>query len=169
LTVAFTFVFSLTALVWALNKETAVFKETLDQLQLALVYQDMGYINEHLSLDGVIKAKIDQLSSLAQKQGGMWKKSAAKFAGLMDKVLAKTASTFILREYNKSPLALRKQYQQGLKLTTYQVKEDKGFASGIFLGQPASLTATKIKDEWVVVSVESPLINKELKRILKIK
>ncbi len=154
---------------FALDKETENFKATIDQLQLALVFADMDYVNKHLALDSILRAKIKKFSGLVQKQSGFWKGTAARIVGAGDSALAKTASSFILSQYSKSPKAQRKSYKRSLSLTNYSVKGDLGIASGSFMGKSASVAAKKINGEWVVVSAESPVIDAELKKILKLK
>ena len=163
------FVLFLMGPAFALDQETGPFKAAIDQLQLALVFGDMDYVHAHLSLDSILQVKIKKFSSLVQKQSGFWKRTAAKIVGAGDSLAAKGAAVVIEKEYSKTPRSLRKYYKQNLHITAYKVKGDKAFASGSFLGSPASLSAVKIKGNWVVVSVDSPLIDKEVKRILKIK
>ena len=153
----------------ALDKDAEEFKATCDQLQLALVFGDMDYINAHLALDSIIQAKIKKFSGLVQKQSGFWKRTAAKIVGAGDSVLAKTVSGIAIKEYNKSPRSMRKQFKKNLSLTSYKVKGDTATASGSFMSSPASLYAIKKNGQWIVVGVESPLVDEEIKKLLKIK
>ncbi|MDI6731195.1 MAG: hypothetical protein QME05_01260 [Candidatus Margulisbacteria bacterium] len=162
-------VFFMAASALASDQETANFKATIDQLQMALVFGDMDYIHAHLSLNSILQAKIKKFSSLVQKQGGFWKRTAAKIVGAGESLAAKGAAVVIEKEYGKTSRSLRKFYKNSLNLSSYKVKGDKATASGSFLGSPALLSAVKIKGKWVVVGVESPLIDKEVKRILKLK
>lgn len=162
------FILALAGAALTLDQETGHFKATLDQLQLALVFGDLDYIHAHLSLDAILQAKIKQFSALVQKQSGFWKRTAAKIVGTGDFLVAKGAAVIIEKEYSRSSRSLRKYYKQNLALLSYKVKGDKAAASGLLLGAPASLFAVKTKGEWVVVGIESPLIDREVKRILKI-
>jgi len=150
-------------------KAETSFKSTLNQLKSALLNKDFKIINSHLALSGIIRSKVKKLSKQAQKNKSLLKRAVGKVAGFSEPLVTKATTKFVLREYGKSSRSLRAKYLKSLRFSKIKVKGKTAYAIGSFLGKPASVYAKKIKGKWVIVGVESPLIDADLKRILRLK
>lgn len=153
---------------FAIGQDLSSFKATLDKLEGALLNQNFKIINTHLALESIIRNKIKRLSLRAEKSSSSLKRAVGKIADFSAVPVAKATTPLIMSQYKKSSYGLRKTYLQSLKFSKFEVKGDSASASGVFLGQPASVYAKKIKGEWVIVGAESSLIDAELKKILRL-
>lgn len=145
------------------------FKQTLNKLETALLTQNMVYLNQHVAFDSIVKAKLKKFASKAKTEGSFVGKSAGKLMNFGEGALTGLATKFILSEYGKSSPALRQAYFNHFKLGKVGENGNYAFASATFLGNPAVISAIKDKNSnWVIIGVESPIIDKEFNNLLKI-
>lgn len=151
--------------VLAENKNDSL-KNTIALLRNALLKKDMQVLLKHIDFNGIIKAKVKGYAFRAQKKGFMLK-AAGKIVSLGEPVINIAASKYILNEFSRSSLTLRKSYLSSLSINKCWDNGQAGVVTGTFMGELAILQALKINGKWVVVSVNSPLIDREFRDLLK--
>jgi hypothetical protein len=149
---------------WATN--TNDFGQTISLMQKALFEKNTDFLLEHIDLNGIVKAKIKKLSSQASKQKSKTSKMTGKAIGFTEPILTKLATHFITKEFSKSTLSLRQKYLDALIISKTGGNDQVGFAYGTFAGKPATIVAIKEQGKWIIIGVESPIIDQELNILL---
>jgi hypothetical protein len=149
----------------AANKNNT-FAKTIPQIQKALVNKDQKYISQHVALESIIRYKVDQYVKKAQ-QGSMISKIGGFVASLGEGGASKLIAKMALSSYNKSSLSDRQYFLNQVKINRVTETKDKGSAAGSFMGKPLGLSGICKNGQWIIVAVESPLINLEIKNALK--
>jgi hypothetical protein len=150
------------------NKETASFKDMVQMLRRALLNKDLQFLEAHVDLEGIVKEKVRRFSSTVQGEPQFTAKIAGKIISLSDFLLAQMACSHIRKEYAKTSPALCQRYYRALVIhRVVENKNETGTVTASFLGSPATLSAVFKDGRWIVVGVESPVIDKEFKLLIK--
>ncbi|MBU0672678.1 MAG: hypothetical protein KJ732_06605 [Candidatus Margulisbacteria bacterium] len=143
------------------------FKQMSPLLQKAILDKDMAVLQKHIDLYGIIKSKIHTLSQKAQQKKSFRYKILGKTIGLSESILAKLASEVVIKEFKITPRAVRKRYLDQLKIEGIGQQGRQGYAFGAFMGKPFHIAAIKTKGKWLIIGVESEIIDQEMDYLLK--
>lgn len=167
LLVAILIIFSLVIPTYASIKEVS-FRATIDLLENAIRSGDGNALAKHVDLNGILRYKIRRYSAKAEQKSSAVTRLAGRLAGFSEPAITGAASRFIMSEFSKSSPGLRGGYLRSLDLTKIGKAGRSAYAVGTFLGKPAVLSAVKIGTQWIIIGVESPIIDSEFKNLLRI-
>lgn len=141
-------------------------KRTVDEIEQALLEKDIEVLNQHISLNSIISSKIKYMLSKVRSKKSIMAKSLGGLGGLSEPMLTKAVSKLTLSEFSKSSLELRKSYLSQLYVSKIDNRDQIGLVSGSFMGKPFSAAFVKNNDIWVLVSIQSTLVDHELQAAL---
>ncbi|OGC32886.1 hypothetical protein A2311_00050 [candidate division WOR-1 bacterium RIFOXYB2_FULL_48_7] len=140
-------------------------KETIHATQQALLEKNTKVVYQNIALQGIVNSKIKKFTRLAKKQDSL----AGKMIGWSEPLLLKSATGFIMGEFNRSSRGLRQSYLNSFQLGKVVENGAYGYATATFLGAKAVLSAVKDNNgNWQIVGAESPVLDKEFNNLLKI-
>ena len=133
----------------AAESVTPPFSQTFAQLQKAILVKDFEVLRRHVDLENIVRSKIN------------------KFTKWGDFPLARLADQRILDEYAKSRIDTIQYYYRRFRVISITQDGDRAAVCGTFMREAARLNAIFTDGRWIVVSVESPIIDREFENLLK--
>jgi len=148
------------------KQDDGTFVQTLPLIQNALLNKDMPYLNQRIATEGIVKAKVDKILKKAES-GSFFSKVGGFIAEMNRGNISKTISGLALHAYTGSSAAQRKYYLSRVKIKHVQEKDNQGTATGLFMGEGLVISGIKKGGKWIIVEIDSPLIDQEIKFALK--
>ena len=158
----------LTSAVYAGELDNASFKQTINGLKHAAIMGDSKLLTEHIALSGIVRAKLKKYAGKALQKKSLITRATGRLADFSEPMITKASTSFILNRFSNSSPGLRQRYVNSLKLTQISEQPENAFAAGSFLGQPIIISAIKSDNKWIIVGAESPLLDQEFKKMLRI-
>lgn len=149
-------------------ESTLTFKQSLPVIKQALRNQNFKILDQQIALNGIVGSKIKKVIGKPKTKSSTGRKTLAGLLLKSEPLLTKLATNFIRQNYSKSSQAERNMYVATLIIKKVFEKPERGTAHGSFMGKPASFYAKKIKGKWVIVGVDSVIIDQEIDNLLKI-
>ena len=142
--------------------------ETIDSLRQALRQKDLGTLQSHIALESIVRSKLKRYALKAKRKESLTAKVAGQALSMSEGKLAPLATSYILSEFGHSSGGLRQSYLSSLKINRVMERGNYGVAVGSFMGEQVIISCLKIEGNWIVVGVDSPLIDREFRNLLKI-
>lgn len=142
--------------------------ETIDSLRQALRQKDMATLQSHIALESIVRSKLKRYALKAKRKESLTAKVAGQALAMSEGKLAQLATSYILSEFRHSSGGLRQSYLSSLKIDRIMERGNYGVAVGSFMGGQVIISCLKIENKWIVVGVDSPLIDREFRNLLKI-
>lgn len=144
------------------------FQAAVLRIQTAITTKNMPVLTRHIALEKIVANKIKKYSHKAESKGSITLSVAGKLVNLSEPLLTKMVANIVLREYGKASPAYINSYTSTLKFSKIGEKDNYGYAGGSFMGSRGLLSGLKNdKGEWIIVDVESPIIDRELNSLMK--
>jgi len=140
---------------------------TVSKVKQALLLKNYKVLNRQVALESIVKAKLRKFSGLLKEKRSLMVRTAGRVMQLSEPVTAKLITNYILRQYNNSSLDQRSEFLTTFLPQKISELEQVAYVSGCFMGAGITIAAANLDGEWVVVGVESPLIDNEFKNLLK--
>ena len=140
---------------------------TVSKIKQALLLKDYKVLNRQVALESIVKAKIRKFSGLLREKRSLMVRTAGRMMQMSEPVTAKLITNYILSQYNNSSLDQRSEFLNTFLPQKISELEQVAYVSGCFMGAGITIAAANLDGEWVVVGVESPLIDNEFKNLLK--
>lgn len=140
---------------------------TVGKIKQALLLKDYKVLNQQVALESIVKAKLRKYSGLLREKRSLMVRTAGKVMQMSEPVTAKIITNYILSQYNNSSLDQRSDFLSTFLPQRVHELEQVAYVSGCFMGAGITIAAANLNGEWVVVGVESPLIDNEFKKLLK--
>ena len=147
---------------------TPTFKQTLPVIKQALRVQNFEIINQQIALNGIVSAKIKRVMAKTNAKPTTGRNTLAHLLLRSEPLFTKLAVNFIRQQYSRSSPAERNMYVNSLVIKKVFEKPDRATAHGSFKGNKASFYGKKIKGQWVIVGIESAIIDQEIDNLLKL-
>lgn len=139
----------------------------VSKIRQALLLKDYKVLNQQVALESIVKAKLHKFSGLLKVKRSLMVRTAGRVMQMSEPVTAKIITNYILSQYNNSSLDQRSEFLNTFLPQKISELEQVAYVSGNFMGAGITIAAANLDGEWVVVGVESPLIDNEFKNLLK--
>ncbi len=144
------------------------FQATVLRLRTAITNKNLPVLTRHIALEGLVAGKIKKYAHKAADKGSVTLSIAGKLVNLSEPLLTKMVTNIVLREYGKASPGYIDSYAATLKFSKFEENGNYGYAHGSFMGSRGLLSGLKNeKGDWVIIDADSPIIDRELKFLLK--